>query len=113
MRRVPGLQPAGEGVAGVCGRKLARLSPLSLRGALATKQSRAPRGKILDCFAALAMTSSWRERSLPKILVPQLDRLAVRRPVRRVVPGIAIAMQRVHRRNALACDEALKRCEPV
>ncbi|RXT34582.1 hypothetical protein B5V03_38225 [Bradyrhizobium betae] len=88
------MQPAGEGVAGVCGGEVA-LRPLpSLRGALATKQSRLPPQKqygLLRCARNDGVCGG----DLPKILVPQLDRLAMWRPIRSVIPGITITMQRL------------------
>ena len=57
------------------------------------------------------MTSSWQD--LPKILRPQLDRLAMRSAVGRVVPGVAVAVQGFRRCDAFARDEAFQRGEPV
>src|SRR5512142_904223 len=48
-----------------------------------------------------------------KILAPELDRLAVRRAVGRVVPGVVVARERVGRRHALGGDQPFQGGEPM
>ena len=48
-----------------------------------------------------------------KVLRLQLDRLAVRRAVGGVIPGVLIARERRRVGHALLGDEALERVEPV
>ena len=48
-----------------------------------------------------------------KIVRLQLDRLAVRRAIRRVIPGVLITRERRRIGDALLGDEALQRVEPM
>ena len=54
-----------------------------------------------------------RDHTLTEILWPQLDRLAVRRAVGGVVPGIVIARERVAIGDVFLGDEMFERVEPV
>ncbi len=67
---MPGLQPAGKGMAGVCG-------------------------------------------ALTKIVRRQFDRLAMRRAVGGMVPGVAVTMPWSAMPNTLGGDEALQRRKPM
>src|SRR5690242_17940340 len=51
--------------------------------------------------------------SLVEILRLKLDRLAVRRAIRRMVPGVLVARKRCDVGHALLGDEPLHRVEPV
>ena len=56
---------------------------------------------------------SLRSSGLPKIVRPQLDRLAVWSAVGGMVPGVTVAMQRIGGGDALGRDKLFQRCQPV
>ena len=107
---MPGVLTAGEGLAGVCwgevSAAIARVwratEPVDL---LFQQHTLAEQSQLLSDLENYTV--------LPKILFRQLDRLAVRRAVGGVVPGVAVAVQQFAGRHALGGDEALQRGEPV
>src|SRR5438105_15111809 len=64
------------------------------------------------CAGRWDFRSAWTTPSA-EVFGLELDRLAVRRAVGGVVPGVVVARERLGRRHALLGDQTLQRGEPV
>src|SRR3954453_7629203 len=59
------------------------------------------------------MKYSWAGALSAEVFRLQFDRLAMRRTIRGMIPGVAIAVQHVARRNTFCGDQPLQIGEPV